>query len=63
MKRAFTKLTNEKAFLRKSDTFYICPKCAKWSRGSQLRIVDSDNPKLKKLGGEPAIGKIVKDNY
>lgn len=62
MKRAFTKLTDEKAFLHKSDTFYMCPKCNKWSRGSQLRIVDSDNPKLKKLGGEPTLGNIVKGN-
>lgn len=60
MKRAFTPLTNEKAFLKRSDTFYICPECKKWSRGSQLVIVDTDDPKLLKLGGEPVMGGFVK---
>lgn len=55
MKRAFTKLTEEKAFLRKSDTYYICPVCSKWSRGSQLSIVNTNNPKLLRLGGELVI--------
>lgn len=57
MKRAFTQLTQEKAFMRKSDTFYICPKCNKWSRGSQLAIVDTTNEKLLRLGREPIMGK------
>jgi hypothetical protein len=52
MKRAFTQLTEERAFFKKSDTFYECPVCHKWSRGCQLRIVDTDNPKLLRLGGE-----------
>jgi len=56
MKRAFTELTQEKAFLHKSNTFYMCPKCKTWSRGSQLAIVDTDNEKLLKLGREPTIG-------
>lgn len=60
MKRAFTQLTEEKAFLRKSDTFYLCPSCGKWSRGSQLSIIDSDNPKLMRLGGEPVFGSYLK---
>lgn len=55
MKRAFTQLTDERAFLKKSDTFYICPVCKKWSRGSQLRIVDTEDKKLLKLGREPVI--------
>jgi hypothetical protein len=56
MKRAFTPLTDEKTFLRKSDTFYECPKCHKWSRGCQLRIVDTDNPRLLRLGGQAVFG-------
>lgn len=56
MKRAFTQLTDEKAFLRKSDTYYICPSCSKWSRGSQLSIVNTNNARLLKLGGELVIG-------
>jgi hypothetical protein len=60
MKRAFTQLTESKAFLHKSDTFYICPKCNKWSRGSQLKIVDTDNKMLLKLGGEKTISTLDK---
>jgi hypothetical protein len=56
MKRAFTQLTSERAFLRKSDTFYMCPRCSKWSRGSQLSIVDTTDEKLMKLGREPVMG-------
>ena len=56
MKRAFTLLSEERAFLRKSDTFYMCPKCEKWSRGSQLSIVDTEDKKLLRLGREPVIG-------
>ena len=52
MRRAFTSLTEEKAFLRKSDTYYICPLCNKWCRGSQLSIVNTDNARLLGLGGE-----------
>ena len=52
MKRAYTKLSEEKAFLRKSDTFYLCPKCGKWSRGCKLKIVDTTDKKLLRLGGE-----------
>lgn len=56
MKRAFTELTSEKAFLRKSDTFYECPICNKWSRGCQLSVTDTNDEKLKRLGGEPVVG-------
>ena len=42
MKRAYTKLTDKKAFLYKSDTFYMCPKCKKWSRGSNLKILENE---------------------
>ena len=59
MKRAFTQLTNEKAFLRKSDTFYICPNCSKWSRGCQLSIVDTEDKRLRSLGGEPTMGNYI----
>ena len=55
MKRAFTELTLERAFTKKANTFYVCGKCEKWSRGSQLLIVNTDDEKLLKLGGEPII--------
>lgn len=56
MKRLYTQLTEEKAFYRKSDTFYICPKCSRWSRGSQLTITDTTDSRLQRLGGEPVMG-------
>ena len=62
MKRDFTQLTDSKAFLRKSDTFYLCPKCNKWSRGCQLKIVDSDNPALNRLGGESMFKTVESKN-
>lgn len=55
MKRAYTHLYEEKAFFHKSNTFYICGYCKKWSRGSQLRIVNTTDEKLLKLGGEPIV--------
>lgn len=58
MKRDFTQLTDSKAFFRKTNAFYICPKCFTWSRGSQLRIVDTDNEYLKKLGGEAVMAPV-----
>lgn len=62
MKRDFTELTDSRAFLNKSNTFYMCPKCSAWSRGSQLRIVDTDNDSLKRLGGEPVTNPIKSSN-
>lgn len=62
MKRDFTPLSDSKAFLRNSDTFYICPCCNKWSRGSQLKIVDTDNKALLKLGGESVIDPVKHSN-
>lgn len=51
MRRSFVHLEQPKAFRHSSDTFYLCPKCGLWSRGSQLSII-SDNRELSKLGGE-----------
>ena len=62
MRRAFTELTREKAFTRKAKTFYLCIKCNKWVRGSQLWIVDTDNPELKKLGREPIFCVFERDH-
>lgn len=62
MKRDFTQLSDSKAFLHKSNTFYLCPKCNTWSRGSQLKIVDTDNEALKRLGGESVTNHIKSSN-
>ncbi len=62
MKRAFVPLTDKRAFLRKTDSFYICPKCLQWSRGSQLRIVHTDDRALHKLGGESIITIVSNSN-
>ena len=52
MRRLYLHLNMEKAFKKSSDTFYLCPKCNNWSRGSQL-IVDSNDKRLIKLGRQP----------
>lgn len=62
MRREYTPIFNEKAFLRQSNTFYKCPICGRWLRGCQLRIVETDNPHLLKLGGESII-QIVDEEY
>lgn len=62
MKRAFVQLTDKRAFLRKTDSFYLCPICGKWSRGSQLRIIHTDDPMLLKLGGESVMTAVKGSN-
>lgn len=52
MKRVFTQLTQEKAFKNNTDSYYVCPICNDWSRGNQLKIVNTTNEKLLKLGGQ-----------
>lgn len=54
MKRAYIKLSTERAYREKTNTFYLCPSCNKWSRGSQL-IIESDDPELAKLGRKPIL--------
>ena len=41
MKRSFTHLNDTKALLDKSNTYYMCPKCSKWNKGSQLSVRES----------------------
>ena len=53
MKKDFTHLTDSKAFDKNTDAYYVCPKCHKWSKGCQLRIIGSTNKELEQLGGEP----------
>lgn len=52
MKRLFVPLTERGAFKRNSKSFYKCPKCGKWLRGSQLKIIRSNDKSLESLGGE-----------
>jgi len=61
MRRAYTQIYNEKTFSRKANTFYKCPSCGMWSRGSELAIVDTDDEKLLKLGREPIV-KLININ-
>ena len=60
MKRAFTSLTQKKAFMKNADTYYLCPDCGKWCKGSQLKIVNTDNKELLKLGGESVFSPVKK---
>ena len=57
-RRAYTPIYKESTFSRKADTFYKCPSCGTWSRGSQLSIVDTENIKLLKLGREPLVREV-----
>ena len=59
MKRKYTSLYDVRAFKHTSKTFYKCPCCGKWLRGSQLTITDAKNSEHLKLGGE----SIIKTNY
>lgn len=61
MKRAFTQLTDRSAFSKNSDTYYKCPKCGKWSKGCNLRIVNTTDKSLLRLGGSSAIKQLEKD--
>ena len=70
MKRAFKHLNDPKAFEEKSDRYYICPKCGKWVGGWALKIVNTADEALKKLGGKAVLkvlsyktkdGKIIKN--
>lgn len=58
MRRLYLNIRDTRAFYRESNKYYKCPKCGMWSKGSQLKI-DSDDPKLRKLGGEPLNIKVV----
>ena len=41
LKKLYLHLTEKKAFLKKTNSYYMCPKCKQWLKGSQLKIVDS----------------------
>lgn len=53
MKRSYLEIYKEKAFGRRDPKFYKCPKCGTWSQGSQLRIVNTKDERLLRLGGDP----------
>ncbi len=55
MKRDFMPMTNEKAFKKNSVSFYVCPNCGKWTRGSQLLLIRGQNNSNNELSAEPLI--------
>lgn len=55
MKRAFKQLTDPKVFEEKNDRYYMCPKCKKWVGGWALKIINTNDPKLKGLGGKAVL--------
>lgn len=57
MRRAFTLLTDRKAFTDKGNAYYMCPGCKKWSKGTTLSIVNTDDAGLLKLGRKPNMYK------
>lgn len=58
-RRAYTPVYKESTFTRGANTFYKCPSCGSWSRGSQLAIVDTDDKKLLRLGREPLVKEVI----
>lgn len=52
MKRDYQHMSDPKAYGKDTKSYYMCPKCNKWSKGSQLKFVNTDNPFLLGLGGE-----------
>ena len=54
-RRTYTSIYLERAFNKNGDTYYKCPKCSMWSRGSQLRITDTEDSKLLRLGGDDIV--------
>lgn len=51
MRRAFMPLTDSSVFKDNTKAYYICPSCNMWNKGNQLKITDTDDENLKKLGG------------
>lgn len=39
MRRDYISLKNTKAYKKSTETYYLCPKCGKWSGGHQLRVL------------------------
>lgn len=59
MKRAYKDIFNEDVFNKnKKVAWYKCPKCGLWSKGTQLKIVNTNNSRYRALGGEPVIRTI-----
>lgn len=55
MKRSFTSLQKESAYSKGNASYYQCPKCENWSRGNQVVF---QNPKYKRLAGQPIIESV-----
>lgn len=59
MRRAYRDIFNEKVFVKgKKPAWYKCPHCSLWSKGSQLKIVNPTNPEHRRLGGEPIVRSV-----
>lgn len=50
MKRSYKSIINIGSWY---DTFYKCPNCGMWSKGSQLLVLDGNGNIKRGLGGEP----------
>lgn len=59
MRRAYTEIYKESTFSKGADTYYKCPSCGTWSKGCQLSIVDTEDRRLLRLGGEPVLPDII----
>jgi hypothetical protein len=48
-KREFQHLNNSIAIEKDNDTYYKCPRCKKWSKGSQLVVVKARIEEVKHI--------------
>lgn len=55
MKREFHSLSEPVAWIENPGYFFKCPICNNWSGGFNLSIVNTEDEKLKRLGGKPVI--------
>ena len=60
MRRAYKNIYIKSVWLKNSDHFYKCPNCGRWSRGSQLILLDNNDSIVKGLGCQPVM--IVANN-
>lgn len=54
MKRDFLPLYYRRTFNEEEKTFYMCPKCERWIKAIQLKLL-STNDKVSELGNKPLI--------
>lgn len=60
MKRDFMHLQMSKTWLRSSKAYFKCPDCGQWVISAKLKIANTTDARLLKLGGEPLVSPVGK---